>query len=143
MPAFSWLIIGGAVGLVARNVIGGKAYGILVDTLLGICGSCLANWILRIPGVDLRTSWADKTAIMIWAAVPFLLFARFIAKRRVVGRTPCAEPRTPAPQMRPRTQSPSLERSPIGTTGRNEYLAMPNKAGEPNLSSPRDLALKY
>jgi uncharacterized membrane protein YeaQ/YmgE (transglycosylase-associated protein family) len=118
MPAYSWLIIGSIVGFVARSVIGGKAYGTLTDALLGITGAFLASWILKLPSVDVRTSWAGKSVLMIWAAVALLFLVRFIAKRKTLTL-----------QSKPQTQLSSLERRSVGFTVHNQYLPTSNNAG--------------
>jgi uncharacterized membrane protein YeaQ/YmgE (transglycosylase-associated protein family) len=118
MPAFSWLLIGSAVGFVATSIVG-KAYGTLMDTLLGISGAFLAHCILRLPSVDIKTSWADKSLFMIWAAVAFLLLARFIAKRQAARGLPRVERKTSAPQSRVQAHPLHLERRAAGLSAHN------------------------
>jgi uncharacterized membrane protein YeaQ/YmgE (transglycosylase-associated protein family) len=86
MASFLWLFIGLFVGLVVRSVIGGKAYGTLVDTLLGMTGAFVADLILNLRTNQIRMSWAGQTTFMIWAAVALPLLARFLAKRQALRK---------------------------------------------------------
>ena len=50
MPVWAlivWLVIGGAAGYLAGNVMGAKRpYGVLGDVVLGILGAALGGWLL-------------------------------------------------------------------------------------------------
>jgi uncharacterized membrane protein YeaQ/YmgE (transglycosylase-associated protein family) len=136
MPTFSWLIIGGAVGFVAKSVIGGKAYGTLTDTLLGMAGAFLANKILRLPSIDAKMSWADESLLMIWSAVAFLLLVRFIAKRQASGRMQGMEHMAANPQGQQTQRRPHPEANPVGLTVDNNYISRSNNTSRAILPSP-------
>lgn len=86
MLAPSWLlVIGIFVGLAARNIVGGKAYGTVADALLGITGAFAADWILRVLN-HATMSWSDFTLLTIWGAAALPLLAHFLARRHAARR---------------------------------------------------------
>jgi len=91
MHWYLWVGIGILVGLSARYVMAGNAYGAVVDTLLGAIGAFLASLIVRVPNIDLRISWAGKSSLIIWCAASLPLLARMVAKHRT-ARTMSAAP---------------------------------------------------
>lgn len=57
MQAPSWLlVIGILIGLITRSIVGGKAYGIVTEALLGITGAFAVDWVLA------EKFWADRRA---------------------------------------------------------------------------------
>jgi uncharacterized membrane protein YeaQ/YmgE (transglycosylase-associated protein family) len=86
MLAPTWLIgLGIVVGLIARFIAGGRAYGPVADALLGITGAFAADWILRLVP-DAELSWAAFTLLTIWGAAALPLLAHFLAGRQTARR---------------------------------------------------------
>jgi len=82
----SWLVVLGIVtGLVARTIVGGKAYGRVADALLGITGAFAVDWMLRVL-TDTTMSWSDATLFTIWGAAAPPLLAHYLARRQSVRR---------------------------------------------------------
>ena len=82
MLALWWLLtIGILTGLVTRTVVGGEAYGLVADALLGITGAFAVDWML---GVVTHTtiSWSNCTLFTIWGAAALPLLAHFFARRQ-------------------------------------------------------------
>lgn len=76
-----WLLtIGIITGLVARNIVGGKAFGPVADALLGITGAFAADWILGVTHSTL--SWSSSTVFTIWGAAAPPLLAHFLARHQ-------------------------------------------------------------
>ena len=88
MHWYVWLVIGTVVGLLARPVMGGDAYGVVTDVLLGAVGALAASWILLVPNVDSRLSWAGKSSLVVWGAASLPLLARIVAKQRSHRKVP-------------------------------------------------------
>jgi len=103
MPPYLWLLIGILVGLVARFVMDGEAYGAFADVVLGVVGALTAIGIIRLANLQSQLSWAGKTSAMIWGAALLLLLARIMAKKRATRASralPHAHPLS-APSNRP------------------------------------------
>jgi uncharacterized membrane protein YeaQ/YmgE (transglycosylase-associated protein family) len=86
MLALWWLLtIGILTGLVTRTVVGGEAYGLVADALLGITGAFAVDWML---GVVTHTtiSWSNCTLFTIWGAAALPLLAHFFARRQTARR---------------------------------------------------------
>lgn len=82
MLAVPWVLaIGILTGLVTRTIVGGKAYGAVADTLLGITGAFAANWTLGAL-TSTTISWSDSTLLTIWGAATLPLFAHFSARHQ-------------------------------------------------------------
>jgi uncharacterized membrane protein YeaQ/YmgE (transglycosylase-associated protein family) len=87
MLASTWLLVVGiAVGLIARVIAGGRAYGPVADALLGITGAFAADWILRVV-IHAELSWAAFTLLTIWGAAALPLLAHLLAGRQTARRT--------------------------------------------------------
>lgn len=104
MPSYLWLLIGIFVGMLARLAMSGRAYGSLVDVALAVAGAFIANWVVRLPNIETRLSWAGKSSIMIWAAASLPLLARILVKHRALHRTSVSTPSRAMPSN-PRTVS--------------------------------------
>jgi uncharacterized membrane protein YeaQ/YmgE (transglycosylase-associated protein family) len=75
---FAVLVVAGAsVGLVARLILGDKAYGVVIDALLGITGAFAANWAIGRNEV----TWSWRATLTIWAAAFLPWIAHFRARR--------------------------------------------------------------
>jgi uncharacterized membrane protein YeaQ/YmgE (transglycosylase-associated protein family) len=76
-----WLLaIGILTGIVTRTIVGGKAYGLVADALLGITGAFAVGWILQTPSHTVL-SWSDSTLFTIWGAAALPLLAHFFGRR--------------------------------------------------------------
>ena len=85
MLAFPWLVaIGIITGLVARKIVGGKAFGPVADALLGITGAFAVDWILGVTNTTM--SWSSSGVLTIWGAAALPLFAHFWSKRQTARR---------------------------------------------------------
>jgi uncharacterized membrane protein YeaQ/YmgE (transglycosylase-associated protein family) len=82
----TWLLgLGIVVGLIARVIAGGRAYGLVADALLGITGAFAADWILQ-AGTHAELSWATVTLLTIWGAAALPLLAHLLAGRQTARR---------------------------------------------------------
>lgn len=80
MLGASWLLaIGILTGLVTRTIVGGKAYGLVADALLGVTGAFAVDWALRETYSTI--SWSNSTLLTIWGAAALPLLAHFLTKR--------------------------------------------------------------
>ena len=85
MLALPWLMsIGIMTGLIARNIVGGKAFGPVADALLGITGAFAVDWILGVTNATI--SWSSSSVLTIWGAAALPLFAHFWSKRQTARR---------------------------------------------------------
>ena len=100
MHWYLWLAIGIVVGLVARPVMGENTYGVSADVLLGLAGALIAGWIVRIPNIDSRVSWAGKSSLVIWGAASLPFLARMAAKLQAARKTPSLGSPVPATQTK-------------------------------------------
>jgi len=81
MLTASWLLaIGVFTGVMTRTIVGGKAYGLVTDALLGITGAFVVDWILRVL-THTTISWSNSALLAIWGAAALPLLAHFLAKR--------------------------------------------------------------
>jgi uncharacterized membrane protein YeaQ/YmgE (transglycosylase-associated protein family) len=88
MLTVSWLLtIGIFSGLVTRAILGGKAYGLVADALLGITGAFAVDWTLGLSTHN-GMSWTDSTLLTIWGAAALPLLAHFCAGRYSARRLP-------------------------------------------------------
>ena len=93
MLAPTWLLgIGIVVGLIARVIAGGRAYGPVADALLGITGAFAADWILRVV-THAELSWAAVTLGTIWGAAALPLVAHLLVGRQTARRAHGSIPR--------------------------------------------------
>lgn len=113
MHWYLWLAIGIAVGLVARPVMGRNSHGVSADLSLGVVGALLASWIVRVPNIDSRMSWAGKSSLVIWGAASLPLLARIAAK------------------LQPAHKTPSLESQVLTTPKHQPFLVTQRPAGRP------------
>jgi hypothetical protein len=85
MLAPTWLLgIGIVVGLIARVIAGGRAYGPVADALR-ITGAFAADWILRVV-THAELSWAAVTLGTIWGAAALPLVAHLLVGRQTARR---------------------------------------------------------
>lgn len=114
MPPYLWLLIGIFVGMLARFVMNGQAFGSFVDIILGVVGAFMANWVVQLPNIETQLSWAGKSSIMIWAAASLPLLARILAKHRASRRTPVSRPSSAVPSDPGRVLTPGDTRYRMG-----------------------------
>lgn len=79
------LVIGIFTGIVTRTIVGGKAYGLVADALLGITGAFAVDWILQTPSHTVL-SRSDSTLFAIWGAAALPLLAHFVARHQTARR---------------------------------------------------------
>jgi uncharacterized membrane protein YeaQ/YmgE (transglycosylase-associated protein family) len=81
-----WLLaIGIFTGLVTRIIVGGKAYGPVADSLLGITGAFFVNWMLGLL-THTTMSWSNSTLFTVWGATALPLLAHFLASHQTARR---------------------------------------------------------
>lgn len=129
MHWYLWVGIGTVVGLSARYVMAGNAYGVFVDTLLGVVGAFLASWIVRLPHVESRISWAGKTSFMIWCAASLPLLARVVVHKRAARSVRPATPR----------QHNSAPAFLLQSADRFAYIEQPTPATDANPRPPQPI----
>jgi uncharacterized membrane protein YeaQ/YmgE (transglycosylase-associated protein family) len=80
-----WLPLTGIiVGLLTRNIIGGKAYGVVADMLLGITGAFASAWLTETLALTQPIAWNNRLLFAIWGAVALPALARFFAKHHLL-----------------------------------------------------------
>jgi len=79
------VVIGILTGLVTRTIVGGKAYGLVADALLGITGAFSVNWMLGLQ-THTTVSWPNSTLFTIWGAAALPLLAHFLARHQTARR---------------------------------------------------------
>jgi uncharacterized membrane protein YeaQ/YmgE (transglycosylase-associated protein family) len=76
-----WLLVTGlSVGLLTRQIIGGKAYGTVADMLLGITGAFASAWLTETLTSGRPIAWNDRLLFAIWGAAALTALAHFYAR---------------------------------------------------------------
>lgn len=81
-----WLVtIGALTGLVTRTIVGGKAYGLVADALLGITGAFAVDVMLEVL-THTTMPWSNSILLTIWGAAALPLLAHYLERRHAARR---------------------------------------------------------
>jgi uncharacterized membrane protein YeaQ/YmgE (transglycosylase-associated protein family) len=76
----AWIVIGLIAGWLAGKVMKGGGYGIVVDTLLGLCGGLVGGWIFRQLGLWPGGGLVGSLIVAFVGAVILVWITRLIKK---------------------------------------------------------------
>jgi uncharacterized membrane protein YeaQ/YmgE (transglycosylase-associated protein family) len=75
-----WILIGLIAGWAAGKVMKGGGYGVLVDILLGLCGSVVGGWVFHALGLWAGGGLVGSFIIAFIGAVLLVWISRLIKK---------------------------------------------------------------
>jgi len=73
-------LVGLVAGWAAGKIMKGSGYGLVMDLALGVIGSLVGNWIMRMLGLITPTNLVAQIVVAILGAVVVVAVARMLKK---------------------------------------------------------------